>query len=195
LDILEQLPTHVEALIFSSETPIRMEEILQTLEAHFQISFSKKQVQAAIEQLQQKYQTPDFAFELLNIAHGFMFYSKPKQQPLIGTLLKQRAKQRLSKASLETLAIIAYQQPVAKSHVEHIRGVNCDYALHKLLEKDLVEIKGRSTEVGRPLLYGTSTKFMQHFGLASIKDLPKLKEFAVAENEIGLSLEESLDEE
>ena len=190
MDILEQLPTQVEALIFSSETPIRMEEILQTLEAHFQISFSKKQVQVAIEQLQNKYQSDDFAFELLNIAHGFMFYSKPSHQPLIGTLLKQRAKQRLSKAALETLAIIAYQQPVAKSQVEHIRGVNCDYALHKLLEKDLVEIKGRSTEVGRPLLYGTSAKFMQHFGLASIKDLPKLKEFAPADNEIGLSLEE-----
>lgn len=190
MDILEQLPTMVEALIFSSETPIRMEEILQTLEAHFQISFSKKQVQAAIAQLQNKYKSDGFAFELLNIAHGFMFYSKPSQQPLIGTLLKQRAKQRLSKAALETLAIIAYQQPVAKSQVEHIRGVNCDYALHKLLEKDLVEIKGRSTEVGRPLLYGTSTKFMQHFGLASIKDLPKLKEFAPADNEIGISLEE-----
>jgi segregation and condensation protein B len=190
VDILQDLPTHIEALIFTSDTPIRVEEILQTLELHYQRSFSKKQVLQSIDLLQQKYAEPNFAFELQHIAHGYMFYSKPQYQPIIGTLLKQRSRQRLSKAALETLAIIAYQQPVAKSEIEHIRGVNCDYALHKLLEKELIEIKGRSTDAGRPLLYGTNAKFMQHFGLASIKDLPKLKEFAQADNEIGYTVEE-----
>jgi segregation and condensation protein B len=83
------------------------------------------------------------------------------------------------------LSVIAYKQPISKSEMERIRGVNCDYAVRKLLDKELIKINGRSKDVGRPLLYGTSDKFMQHFGLNSIKDLPKLKEFKHEENQIG----------
>ncbi len=104
-------------------------------------------------------------------------------------LVQQKSNKKLSKAALETLSVIAYKQPITKVEIESIRGVNCDYAVRKLLEKELVTIKGRSKDVGRPLIYGTSDKFMQHFGLNSLKDLPKLKEFKQEENQIGKPIE------
>ena len=126
-----------------------------------------------------------FSFQIVEIAGGYQFLTKEEYNDTIGVLLKQKSKKKLSKASLETLSLIAYKQPVTKSEIERIRGVNSDYAVRKLLEKELVQIKGRSQDAGRPLLYGTSTKFMQHFGLNSIKELPKLKEFKEEDNQIG----------
>ena len=111
--------------------------------------------------------------------------TKPAYQASIGILLKQQSKKRLSTSALETLSIIAYKQPVTKSEIEQIRGVNCDYTVQKLLEKELVEIKGKAESIGRPLLYGTSTRFMDYFGINSIKDLPTPKDFSPPENEIG----------
>jgi len=187
----EQLPALIEALIFASETPLRVEEIQQCIEALHHHQITRAQILAAVGTLQARYNdNPESAIEILNVAHGFLFYTKPAQQEIVSTLLKQRSRQRLSKAALETLAIIAYQQPVTKSQLEHLRGVSCEYALHKLLEKELIEIKGRSTEAGRPLLYGTSTKFMQHFGLASIKDLPRLKELSPSADTIGAAADD-----
>jgi segregation and condensation protein B len=109
-----------------------------------------------------------------------------------GHYLKQLTKRRLSKVALETLAIIAYRQPVSRVEIEQIRGVNADYAIDKLLEKELIEIVGRSPGPGKPLLYSVSPKFMDYFGLKSMEDLPQLKEFQVASEEIGepSSLEE-----
>ena len=99
--------------------------------------------------------------------------------------IKQNTKTRLSQAAMETLAIIAYKQPVSKSELEEIRGVSCDYALQKLLEKELVLITGRSESPGRPLLYGTSDKFMEYMGINALSDLPKPKDFKEVENSIG----------
>ena len=103
----------------------------------------------------------------------------------MGTYLRQTTKKRLSQAALETLAIIAYKQPIAKNALEQIRGVSCDYALQKLLEKELIAIAGRSEGIGKPLLYATSEKFMDYFGIKSLQDLPKLKDFKEIENTIG----------
>ena len=101
--------------------------------------------------------------------------------------LNQKTGKKLSTASLETLAIIAYKQPITKAEAEHIRGVNCDYSFQKLLEKELIVISGRSNMVGRPLLYTTSPTFMEHFGINSVNDLPKLKDILPQEeNQIGL---------
>ena len=100
-------------------------------------------------------------------------------------MLKQQSQKRLSTAQLETLSIIAYKQPISKSEMEQIRGVNCDYSVHKLLEKELIIITGKSTGLGRPLLYGTSQKFMDYFGINDIKDLPQPKDFSQESNEIG----------
>ena len=116
---------------------------------------------------------------------GFQFLTKPAYQASIGILLKQQSKKRLSKSALETLSIIAYKQPVTKAEMEQIRGVSCDYTVQKLLEKELVEIRGKSEGVGRPILYGTSPKFMDYFGINDLKELPTPKDFAVPENEIG----------
>ena len=87
--------------------------------------------------------------------------------------------------SLETLSIIAYKQPVTKSEIEKIRGVNCDYTIQKLLDKELIEIEGKSEKVGRPLIYGTSVKFMDYFGINSLNQLPTIKDFQKEENSIG----------
>jgi segregation and condensation protein B len=100
-------------------------------------------------------------------------------------MLKQQSRRRLSNSALETLSIIAYKQPVIKSEIEKIRGVNCDYSIQKLLEKELIEIRGKSDAVGRPLIYGTSAKFMEYFGINDLKDLPTPKDFAPEENTIG----------
>ncbi|NDE62443.1 MAG: SMC-Scp complex subunit ScpB, partial [Cyclobacteriaceae bacterium] len=110
---------------------------------------------------------------------------KPAYQSSIQLLLRQHAQKRLSSAQLETLAIIAYKQPLTKGEVEQIRGVACDYSLQKLLEKELIEIKGKSDGVGRPLIYGTSQKFMDYFGINSLLDLPQPKDFSQPENQIG----------
>jgi segregation and condensation protein B len=111
--------------------------------------------------------------------------TKPAFHHTVGTYLKLTTRKRLSRAALETLAIVAYKQPVPKSELEKIRGVNCDYALQKLLEKELVSIVGRSEGPGRPLLYGTSQKFMDYFGLKGLEDLPRPKDFKEPDQEIG----------
>ena len=100
--------------------------------------------------------------------------------------IQQKAKRKLSSSSMETLAIIAYRQPITKPEVEQIRGVNCDYSIQKLLEKELISISGKSDAPGRPLLYSTSKLFADYFGLASEKDLPQLKDIQTNENEIGV---------
>ncbi|EMR01290.1 Segregation and condensation protein B [Cesiribacter andamanensis AMV16] len=142
-------------------------------------------IQGALAQLQERYASPDYAFELVALAGGFQFLSKPAYAAGVSILLKQQSKKRLSTSALETLSIIAYKQPITKSEVEQIRGVNCDYTIQKLLEKELVEIKGKADSIGRPLLYGTSPKFEEHFGLNSLRDLPTPKDFSADDNKIG----------
>lgn len=183
---MEQIDQYIEALIFSSEVPISVGEIRECLESVFNTTFQNEYVETAILRLQMKYKTDGYAFEVVHLANGYQFLTKGTYYDIVGVLLKQKSKKKLSKSALETLSIIAYQQPVTKGEVERIRGVGCDYAIQKLLEKELIQIKGRSPDPGRPLLYATSEKFMEHFGLGSIKDLPKLKEFESGDNEIGL---------
>lgn len=142
-------------------------------------------IEQALANLQQKYASDEFSFEITKIGGGFLFYTKPAYQASIGIMLKQQSRRRLSNSALETLSIIAYKQPVIKSEIEKIRGVNCDYSIQKLLEKELIEIRGKSNAVGRPLIYGTSAKFMEYFGINDLKDLPTPKDFAPEENTIG----------
>ena len=152
----------------------------------FEADVPEKDITSALEQIQEKYAAEEFPFEVAKTGGGYQFLTKPSYQSSIGILLKQRSKKRLSTSALETLSIIAYKQPVTKSEMEQIRGVNCDYSVQKLLEKELIEIKGKSDSLGRPLLYGTSDRFMDYFGINDLKDLPTPKDFATEENEIGL---------
>jgi len=142
-------------------------------------------ISEAIRQLQEKYSSDDFSIEISKVGGGYLFYSKPAYQASIGILLKQHSKSRLSNSALETLSIIAYKQPIIKSEIEKIRGVNCDYTVQRLLEKELIEIKGKSDAVGRPLIYGTSKTFMEYFGINDLKDLPTPKDFVQEGNVIG----------
>jgi len=185
LFLLEKLAQHIEGLIFATDSPISPEEIRQCLEETFETEFSEPDIESAIGQVKARYESDDFAIELVEIADGLQFMTKGSYHAVIGTWLKQTTKKRLSQAAIETLSIIAYKQPVTKTDLEAIRGVSCDYSLQKLLEKELVSITGRSDGPGRPLLYGTSIKFMDYFGLKSMNDLPKLKDFKEPETEIG----------
>lgn len=152
----------------------------------FEADVPEKHITEAIDKIDQKYQAEEFSFSLNYSGGGYQFLTKPAYQASIGIMLKQRSKRRLSTSALETLSIIAYKQPVTKGDVENIRGVNCDYAVQKLLEKGLVEIKGKSEAIGRPLLYGTSDQFMEYFGINSLNELPTPKDFAQADdNTIG----------
>jgi len=182
---LDYLQNHIEALIFCAENPLKEEEIRQCLTEMFEADVPAEHVSASIEALLRKYEADNYPFQVYKIAGGYQFLTKPAYQVSIGILLKQKSKRRLSLASLETVSIIAYKQPITKGQVEQIRGVNCDYAIQRLLEKELIEIKGKSDAVGRPILYGTTQKFMEYFGINDLKDLPQPKDFVTDANEIG----------
>ncbi len=182
---MEKLAQHIEGLVFATDAPISQEEIKTCLEETFETEFAEADIEAAIGQIKERYGADEFAIELVEIAGGLQFMTKGAYHSTIATWLKQTTKKRLSQAAIETLSIIAYKQPVSKTDLEAIRGVSCDYSLQKLLEKELVSIVGRSDGPGRPLLYGTSIKFMDYFGLKSLNDLPKPKDFKEPDSEIG----------
>lgn len=182
---MEFLNHHIEALIFTTEHPITVKELKSVLDETFETDFPEADIRGGIAALQERYLQPAFAFEIIEIAEGFQFLTKPPYHASVGTYLRQTTKKRLSQAALETLSIVAYKQPISKTELEQIRGVSCDYAMQKLLEKELVTIIGRSDAPGRPLLYGTSERFMDYFGIKSLRDLPKLKDFQEVDNAIG----------
>lgn len=182
---MDYLANHIEALIFCSQKPITDQEIKECLTEMFEADVPLADIEGAIAKLQEKYQADEFSFEPVKSGGGFQFLTKPAYQTSIGILLKQQSKKRLSNSSLETLSIIAYRQPITKGEMEQIRGVNCDYAVHKLLEKELIEIKGKSDAVGRPIIYGTSQNFLDYFSINSLNELPTIKDFVQKENEIG----------
>lgn len=179
------LQNHIESIIFCATDPVKPDEIRQCMSEMFEAEIPLDDVLNAIDELLSKYEDEMFPFQILQIGGGYQFMTKPAYQSSLGIFLKQKSKKRLSTSALETMAIVAYKQPITKGQIELIRGVNCDYAMQKLLEKELVEIQGKSDGVGRPILYGTSQKFLEYFGINSIKDLPSPKDFTSEVNEIG----------
>lgn len=175
----------IESLIFTAPQAIKMEEIKYCLENSYGLSLELQQVEEMVEQVKQRYLDEKYGIELRDIAGGLQFMSKPAQFNVVAEYIKLNNKKKLTKASMESLAIIAYKQPISKSEVEQIRGVNSDHSIQKLLEKELIEIKGRSEGPGRPILFGTSLRFMEYFGLISLSDLPKMKDFSLPENVVG----------
>lgn len=173
---MENLAKHLESLIFTAERSITFKQLKDAIDKSFEQDIDKKDIQVALDSLVEKYKSDDFAIEINAISGGYQFMSKAAYHNTVSSHIKLLNKKNLSKAALETLAIIAYKQPLVKSEIESIRGVNCDYSVQKLLDKELIEISGRSKGPGRPLLYGTSEKFMDHFGIQSLKDLPQLKD-------------------
>jgi len=191
---MDFLQNHVESIVFCATEPVKAEEIRLVMSEMFEAEVQIEDIEAALDSLLEKYMSDNYPFQVFRIAGGYQFLTKPAYQTSLGIFLKQKSKKRLSTSALEVMAIIAYKQPITKGQVEDIRGVNCDYAVQKLLEKELVEIKGKSDGVGRPLLYGTSKKFMEYFGLNSLAELPNPKDFATLENTIGTELDPNFNE-
>ena len=186
---MDNIEQYIEALIFASEQGIRTEEISYCLQAAFEQDYSAEDVDKHVQNIRAKYRHDDFAIEVVKINNAYQFLTKKQYHQAISLLQLQRSKKKLSQAALETLAIIAYKQPVTKTDVEQIRGVNCDYSVQKLLEKELIVISGKSETVGKPILYSTSSLFMDYFGINNITELPQLKEITDNSNTIGEQVE------
>jgi segregation and condensation protein B len=182
---MEDQDLYIEALIFASEQSIRIEEIIYCLQAAFERDFTHDEVMISLSRIKEKYMDQKLSIELVNMNNGYQFLTKKKYHAVISLLQLQRSKKKLSQAALETLAIIAYKQPVTKTDVEQIRGVNCDYSIQKLLEKELIAINGKSDAIGKPILYGTSPLFMDYFGINNISELPHIKELTDNSTSIG----------
>ncbi len=162
----EEIKHIVESLLFVSDGPLTIQRICETLSLN-----DPGPVQEALNDLDREYETRKGGFELRRIADGFQLRTRPEYAEWIRRL-RQPSPRRLSKAALETLAIIAYRQPVMRSDIEYIRGVDCGGVLRILLEKKLIRIMGRKSIPGRPMIYGTTRYFLELFELNSLKDLP-----------------------
>ena len=177
---VSNLILHTEALIFASEKPLTALEILELVNNAFGFMEDKivfEQIEISIEGIVEKYSTDFYPFELRESGGGWQFLTKRDYHKTIAQLNGDKFLKRLSNAALETLAIIAYRQPISKSFIESIRGVNCDYSIQKLLEKELIIITGRNEQLpGKPLVYCTSKSFMDYFGINSPNELPKIND-------------------
>ena len=171
---------HIEALIFASDKPLPKNDLVELVNnalGFIEDRATTEQIEAAVKAISEKYESEFYSFEVIESGGGFQFLTKKEFHKTIAQLNGDKFLKKLSSASLETLSIIAYKQPVAKSEIEIIRGVNCDYAVQKLLEKDLIVIAGRNeNSPGKPLIYATSKSFMDYFGINTPDDLPKIKE-------------------
>lgn len=178
IDSLDERLVMLEALLFVSEspqTPIRI--------AQFLGKSVRRDLPDLVQTLNESYANEGRSFRIREVAEGYQFYLMPTYTRAVEKFLKRQVERRLSQAALETLAVIAYKQPVTKADVEHVRGVNSDGVLASLLEKKLTAIVGRSSKVGRPLLYGTTKQFLEYFGLKSLEELPRLDELALPDED------------
>ena len=174
---VDELAHIIEAVLFASDEPLNIGTIKSVLEAsHAFGRVNPDAIVLRINALNAKYDSDETGFRIIEIAEGYQFATRKEMAQWVSYLFKEKAKRKLSNSALETLAIIAYKQPITKPEIESIRGVNVDYVLHNLLEKEIVTVVGRAESVGRPLLYGTTQRFLKVFALRNLEDLPKLRE-------------------
>jgi segregation and condensation protein B len=175
---LEELMLHTEALLFASDKAISPSDVSNIIAEQFaDEAINEEKITPCLRAIIEKYDSPFHSFGVFEIGGGYQFLTKKEYHTTIAKLNGDKFIKRLSTAALETLAIIAYKQPITKPDIEHIRGVNCDYSIQKLLEKELIVITGRNEEaVGKPLIYATSKTFMDYLGLNTMDDLPKISE-------------------
>ena len=187
MEISDLIP-HIESLIFASDKPLTSMEITELLNNAFGFMDDKltlDQIQTGIDGIVSKYDSDFYPFEVRQSGGGWQFLSKKTYHKTIAQLNGDKFLKKLSVAALETLSIVAYKQPITKGEIESIRGVNSDYSIQKLLEKELIVIIGRNEDMpGKPLIYSTSKTFMDYFGINQTADLPRLREV------LGESLEE-----
>lgn len=170
----------LESLLFATDEPLSLSQlgdIIGMLAAEGEIRRpSEDTLLRTIDEMNRVYDESGRAFHVVKVAGGYQFATRPEYGVWLGAMLKERSRRKLSAAALESLAVIAYKQPVTKPELEAIRGVNADYIMRTLLEKNLIAIVGRAATPGRPLLYGTTRDFLKHFGLNDLAELPKPRE-------------------
>ena len=170
----------LEALFFATDEPLTFKQVNEILaeldQAYRPRRISEESITKAVDELNKELEETNRVFRIVKVAGGYQFATLPKYAHWLGRMVKEKSKRKLSQSALESLAVIAYKQPVTKPEIEAIRGVNADYVLHSLLERDLVTIVGRAATPGRPLLYGTTAQFLKHFGLNDLSELPKPRE-------------------
>ena len=175
---IENIKSILESLLFINEKPIEIEDLIAVTE------ISKKEVENTLTELISDYKLRQSGICIVKVAGGYQMCSSPDNESWIKKMYQEKNKQKLSTACLETLAIIAYKQPITRIEIEAIRGVNIDGVVRKLSELGLIKIAGRKDVVGRPFLYITTRKFLEYFGINALGDLPKLEEFvALAKND------------
>src|SRR5436309_10141563 len=163
----------LEAVLFASDVPVVLAVLVEVLEDK-----SPEEVRGLIAEMAEEFERGERGIVLQEIAGGFPILSRKERSRWVERMLRSRRKVRLSKAALESLAIVAYRQPITKGEIDSIRGVDSAGVLHTLLERNLVTIKGRSKGVGRPLLYSSTPEFLSYMGINDLADLPELKEVA-----------------
>ncbi len=193
---IEQLMPHIEALIFSSERPLTQMEITEIMGQAFEMPVDAGRISNCIDAIREKYDEPYYPFQLKETGGGFQFLTKKAYHKTVLQLNGDKHIKKLSTAAMETLAIIAYKQPVTKSEIEYIRGVSADYSIQKLLEKELIMITGRNEDVvGKPLVYATSKNFMDYIGINSAAQLPKLKDITTDDITIPTNGQDAIPEQ
>lgn len=174
---IEQLMPHVEAIIFASERPITIAEMVEMVGAALEEVIEEERIAICIEAVREKYDAEYYPFQLREAGGGYQFLTKKAYHKTVLQLNGDKHIKKLSSSAMETLAIIAYKQPITKSEIEFIRGVSADYSIQKLLEKELIVITGRNENmVGKPLTYATSKNFMDYLGINNSSELPQLKD-------------------
>jgi len=163
----------IEALLFSSEKPLALEQVKKILDG-----YDTNQIRLIIEELRSDYERDKRGIRVVEVADGFRMITASDFAPFLKKFYKERKVERLSRQGLETLAIIAYKQPLTKNEIELLRNVNADGVMSSLLDKNLIRISGRKKAPGRPFVYGTTKQFLEHFGLKSLDELPKMEDFS-----------------
>lgn len=163
----------IEAMLFISEKPVMIEQMKEVLK-----SGTTAEIRHCIHQLKAEYEQQKRGMGIVEIAGGYQMLSNPRYVSYVRSFLKTRVKEKLTNPSLETLAVVAYKQPVSRADVELIRGVNSDGIVGNLSDKGLIKVVGRRDVPGRPYLYGTTKLFLEYFGLKSLDDLPKFEKFS-----------------
>ena len=187
----------LEALLFATDEPLSTKQILEIFGEFESGELPQKRINEhvildAIGELNKEYETTGRSMHIVKVAGGYQFATLPQFATWLGKMLKEKSKRKLSVSALESLAVIAYKQPVTKPEVEAIRGVNADYVIRTLLERNMITIVGRAPTPGRQLLYGTTKDFLKHFGLNDLSDLPKPREIEELMAEAEFEVEKRL---
>ncbi|MFO7846290.1 MAG: SMC-Scp complex subunit ScpB [Balneolaceae bacterium] len=172
-----RLTSVIEALIFSSPEPINWEKLSEIVkESEEEVVLDEQTIRTITNQLNMRYEENDLSFRIEETGGGYTFVTQPRYHPWLSIFQHENAYRKLSQSAIETLAIVAYRQPITKPEVDQIRGVDSGYILRQLLEKVLVKVSGRADSPGKPLLYKTTRYFLKHFGINSVDELPKPRE-------------------